>query len=224
VRGERGVTEVGSATAIAEAAAGLLRVLDAKGPGALAALASPHATNEDLFVLRRLLDALGVETRGVAVVRGRADELLMKAEKAANAEGARRLGFGPASGVIDRVRQGAVQALLVLGHDALASGAIAHPDELGSLATLVLLDSHQSALQRVADVVIPVRVAAEKTGTLTNHAGLVQRVVPAVEPAFEAWSEAEVLWRLGAALGLPGFAGRFDAAAVAGELAAGATA
>ncbi len=34
--------------------------------------------------------------------------------------------------------------------------------------------------------------------------------------AFEAWTEAEVLWRLGALLGVPGFAGRFEPAAVAG--------
>src|SRR3990172_12598230 len=67
LRVERGVREVAYSEAVAEAAARLRRVLDAKGPGAVAALASPHATNEDLFVLRRLLVALGVETRGVAV-------------------------------------------------------------------------------------------------------------------------------------------------------------
>ena len=37
---------------------------------------------------------------------------------------------------------------------------------------------------------------AEKRGTFTNHAGHVQRVAPAVEPAFDAWSEGEVLLRL----------------------------
>jgi predicted molibdopterin-dependent oxidoreductase YjgC len=109
------------------------------------------------------------------------------------------------------VRQGAVEALLVLGHDALAAGDLAAPAELASLAALVVLDSHQSPLQLVAHVAVPTRVAAEKHGTLTNAAGLVQRVEPAVEPAFEAWSEAEALWRLGALLGLPGFSGRFDA-------------
>jgi NADH-quinone oxidoreductase subunit G len=215
VRGEGPAREVAYAAAVAEAAARLSQVLQAKGPGAVGALASPHATNEDLAVLRRLLDALRVETRGVAVVRGRADALLIKAEKAANAEGARRLGFGDAGAVLERVRQGAVEALLVLGHDVLASGAVAAPEELAGLGTLVLLDSHQSELQRVAHVVLPVRVAAEKHGTLTNAAGLVQRVVPAVEPPFEAWSEGDVLWRLGRLLGLPGFEGAFDPLAAA---------
>jgi NADH-quinone oxidoreductase subunit G len=216
VRAEGAARETAYDAAISDAAGRLRSVLEAKGPGAIGALASPHATNEDLWVLRRLLDALKIDTRGFAVVRGPEDALLVKAEKAANAEGARRLGFGTAEAVIDRVRQGAVEALLVLGHDALASGALASPEELAGLESLVLLASHQSALERVAHVVLPVRVAAEKRGSFTNANGIVQAVEPAVEPAFEAWTEAEALWRLGALLGVPEFAGRFDPAAVAG--------
>src|SRR5262245_7166351 len=213
LRDGRGLREAPYGEAVSAAAELLSRVLAAKGPGAVGVLASPHATNEDLAMLRRLSEALGVETRGMAGVRGRDDGLLMKAEKAANPEGARRLGFGDAGAVLDRVRQGAVRALVALGHDVLASGAIAAPEELAGLEALVLLDSHQSELQRVAHAVIPVRVAAEKRGTLTNCAGLVQELLPAVEPAFEAWSEGEVLWRLGCELALPGFSGRFDAGA-----------
>jgi predicted molibdopterin-dependent oxidoreductase YjgC len=72
----------------------------------------------------------------------------------------------------------------------------------------------------VAHVLLPVRVAAEKHGTLTNHAGRVQRVRPAVEPAFEAYAEGWLLARLGAALGLPGWDGRFDAREVSKALSA----
>ena len=64
------------------------------------------------------------------------------------------------------------------------------------------------------------RVAAEKHGTLTNHAGLVQAVRPAVEPAWEALADGEVLTRLGQALGLPGWPARWDVRSVARELAA----
>jgi predicted molibdopterin-dependent oxidoreductase YjgC len=49
-------------------------------------------------------------------------------------------------------------------------------------------------------------VAAEKLGTLTNHAGRVQAVTPAVEPAHPALAEGEALTRIGQRLGLPGFA------------------
>ena len=74
-------------------------------------------------------------------------------------------------------------------------------------------------LERVAHVVLPARVAAEKHGTLTNHAGRVQRVQPAVEPAFEARAEGEVLWLLGRRLGLAGFEEEWDARAVAKQMA-----
>ena len=71
-------------------------------------------------------------------------------------------------------------------------------------------------------MLFPTRHAAEKHGTLTNHAGRVQRVRPAVEPPWAAWSEGELLARLGAALAVPDLDGKFDPRAVSrglGELA-----
>jgi len=206
--------------ALAEAAGRLRRLVDTKGAGALAVLASPHATNEDLAVLRRLADALGVTARGVPVVRGEADDLLIREEKAANAAGARLLGFGEAGPVLERLRAGGLDGLLVLGHDVLDPALLGGTEALASLDTVVLLDTHHSELERVAHAVFPARHAAEKHGTLTNHAGRVQRVEPAVEPAWTAWAEGEILARLGAALGLEGFDGSFDPAAVSRELGA----
>ncbi len=222
VRGPEGRLEaVPLATAVAAAAARLGRLLQAQGPGVVAALASPHATNEDLFVLRRLLDALGSETAGFAVVRGEADDLLVQAEKAANAAGARALGFGDAAPVLERLRSGGVQGLLVLGHDVLDAAYLGEdPAALKGLDTVIWLDTRHARLEQVAHVVIPVRHAAEKYGTLTNHAGRVQRVRPAVEPPFEARADGEVLWLLGAELGLPGFDGPYDVRAVSRRLAA----
>ena len=46
-----------------------------------------------------------------------------------------------------------------------------------------------------------------------------QRVQPAVEPGWEARSEGEALSALGAALGLEGFDGRYDAREVSKALA-----
>jgi NADH-quinone oxidoreductase subunit G len=223
VRGADGVLETRPyEAAVEEAAARLRRLVDEKGPGVVAAVASPHATNEDLSALRRLLDALGTDAAGVAVPRGEADPLLVKEEKAANATGARALGFSDASAVVDRLRGGGVDALLVLGHDVAGPGYL--DGDLASLAridTVILLDTHHSELERVAHVVFPGRHAAEKLGTLTNHAGRVQRVEPAVEPSFEAHAEGETLCRIGAALALEGFegaAGGWDPHAVSKQL------
>jgi len=130
---------------------------------------------------------------------------LIKEEKAANAAGARAHGFEDAAPLLERVRGGAVEALLVMGHDVLAPAYANGPAALESVDTLVLLDTHRSHLEALAHVVLPVRHAAEKRGTLTNVAGLVQTVQPAVEPVFEARAEGEALWQLGQLLGLRGF-------------------
>ncbi len=206
--------------ALAAAAERLRRLREARGGGAIAGVASAHATNEDLFVFRRFLDALGAGTSGAPVVRGKADERLIKEEKAANARGARALGFGDARPVVEAIRSGAVAGVVMMGHDLLEAGEIEGAEALAGLDTLILMDTHHSELQRVAHVVLPVRHAAEKTGTLTNSAGRVQCVQPAVEPSWEAWAEGEVIFRLGAALGLEGFGGSYDPARALAELAA----
>ena len=206
--------------AIAAAAERLRAVLDSRGAGALAGVASAHATNEDLFTFRRLLDALGVETSGVAILRGEADGFLIREEKAANGAGARALGFGDAGAVVEALRGGRIAGLLCLGHDLLHESWLGGADALSGLEAVVGIDSHQSELARAAHVLLPCRVAAEKPGTLTNADGRVQRVEPAVEPAWEAPAEGELLVRLGAALGLPGWGGGYDPRAVSRELAA----
>jgi NADH-quinone oxidoreductase subunit G len=205
--------------AVAAAAAALRAVIDRRGAGAIGAIASPHATNEDLFVLRRFLEALGSSQAGFAVPTWRGDALLRKPEAAANAAGCRALGFGDVAPLLERVRGGAVAGLLVLGHDVLATAGPAALETLGGLEALVLADSHRSQLEGLAQVVFATRVAAEKHGTLTNHEGRVQRVVPAVEPPFEAHAEGEILWRLAQALDLPGFEGAYDPRAVSKDLA-----
>ena len=160
-----------------------------------------------------------MESSGAAVVRGEADGILVTEEKAANAEGARRIGFGDAGPVLEKIRSGSAAAALVMGHDVLHESFLGDADALAGLECLVVLDFEQSALLRVADVLIPVRHAAEKHATLTNHAGRVQRVRPAVEPAWEAWSDGEVLAKLGALLDLEGFDGSYDVRAVSKALA-----
>jgi len=199
--------------ALDAAAARIRRVIESKGAGAVGMLVSPHATNEDLAVARRFLDALGSTQAGFALVRGRKDELLIKEEKAANVAGARALGFEDAAPLLERVRGGAVEALVVMGQDVLAPAYANGRSALEGVDTLVLLDTHRSHLEALAHVVLPVRHAAEKHGTLTNIAGLVQTALPAVEPAFDARAEGEVLWRLGQLLGLRGFENSYRAEA-----------
>ncbi len=206
--------------AVAEAAVRLARLVEERGAGVVAAIASGHATNEDLFTLGRLFDALGAPRPAIAVRRGRADALLLHAEKAANAAGARALGFAEAQPVLDRIRDGAVDGLVVLGDALLDAEYLGGAEPLAALDSVIRVGTHRSPLDDVAHVVLPARHAAEKHGTLTNAAGRVQRVRPAVEPGFEAYSEGEIAHRIGAALGLAGFEGAWDPRAVSHALAA----
>jgi NADH-quinone oxidoreductase subunit G len=198
----------------------LRRVAEAKGGGdVIAGCASAHATNEDLYLFKKLLAGLGTEAAAVPVVTGEADALLVKAEKAANAAGARALGFADPRGVLERIRGGGIDAVIVLGHDLLDEAFLGDTAALANLDTVILLDTNHSDLERVAHVVFPTRHAAEKSGTLTNHAGRVQRIEQAVEPNFESYADGEVLCALGAALGLEGFDGSYDPSAVSKEMA-----
>ena len=219
VRGQDGVLEARPYASAIEAAAALLGQLrDSKGAGVIAGVASTHASNEDLFMLKRLLAALGTEASGVAVIRGDGDALLVEEEKGANAAGARALGFADASGVVDRLRGGGVDGLVILGHDLLDAAYLGGAEALEKLAVVIAIDTHHSDLERAASVVFPARHAAEKLGTFTNCDGRVQRVQPVLEPAFEARDEGEILANLGEALLLEGFDRHYDVREVSKQL------
>ena len=81
-----------------------------------------------------------------------------------------------------------------------------------------MLDTRRSALQRVAHVMLPTRHAAERDGTLTNCAGRVQRIWPAIEPSFEALADGEAISRLAREMGRPGFDEVYDVGSVSKAL------
>lgn len=201
------------------AAARLRRVVDVKGPGVVAGVASARGTNEDLFTFKRMLDALGTEGAYVALRRGESDELLVKEEKAPNAAGARALGFAEAEQVVERIRGGAVDALVVVGSELLDPGLLGSVDALADLDTLIVIDTHKSDLELVAHAMLPERHAAEQRGTFTNHSGRVQAIAPGVEPSWEAYEAGAVLAHLASALGLASFEGGYDPVGVSKSMA-----
>ncbi|MDZ7779663.1 MAG: 2Fe-2S iron-sulfur cluster-binding protein [Gemmatimonadota bacterium] len=152
------------------------------GSPTVKAVASPHASNEDLGALKAFLDALG----GAEVVyRGRRaeDEVVLKGfpslarrrdltPNATGAElhGARRVGSDEATGGLDDVatHDGVV---VVLG-DPLDD----QPEDFAKDASLfVYLGQHAPPAANGADFVLPVTTFAEQEGTFTNHEGRVQR-------------------------------------------------
>ena len=170
-------------------------------------VASPFAANEDLFALRGLLSDLAAPDAVYTVPRGDSDDLLIQAEKAPNAAGARELGMRESA-----EGPGKAAVAIVLGHGF-------GPEAFEEVDALILIDTHESPLLQAAEVAVPSRSFAEKLGTFTNSARRVQRFQPMLEPRFEAWSEGEIVWRIGAGLGLDRFRSAYDPAAISRQIA-----
>jgi len=196
--------------AIAYTADALKQTLEKHGPQAVALLASPQMTNEELFQLYRLFGAhLKVEHIEYRVPRLEAvysDDFLVTADKNPNARGAEILGFS-GSGTEELLRAcaaGQVRFLYLCHHDltrAFDAGWVA--DALGKLDCLVFHGSFDHASAALADVQLPSAVYAEKTGTFTNVQGRVQRIQAAIPPMGQALPDLDIISRLAAALGAP---------------------
>ncbi len=191
-------------------------------PATVAATVSPHLTNEELFVLARVI-ASGLRTahRDVVVPLGPADDFLIKAEKAANVRGARDLGLaadsGAAGGLRAAIEAGTIRGLLVTSPDVCDAWGVT-PALFERLETVVVVASNAHPLLSVADVVLPGLTFAEKNGTFTNHAGRVQRIHRALDPG-EQPTDGDIYLALGRRLGMEIPPGPFDPAAVFREIA-----
>jgi NADH-quinone oxidoreductase subunit G len=202
--------------ALHSAATALATLVHRDGASALAAVVSPHLTNEELFTLGQLIGGgLRTQQRDVAVVLGPADDFLIKAEKAANGRGARDLGLAAAPGETDLagiragIEAGAIRGLFVTGTDVWKVWGDAAAQVLGRLELLVLVTSNEHPMVDFAHVLLPGITFAEKNGTFTNHAGRVQRIHRALDPGTQP-TDGEIFLQLGRRLGMEMAPGAFD--------------
>ncbi|HEX6849779.1 MAG TPA: 2Fe-2S iron-sulfur cluster-binding protein [Candidatus Polarisedimenticolaceae bacterium] len=180
-----------------EKAAGLLKAAAAKG--ALAIVASPRLTTEDLFAWRKLAQGLGGATFAVRrLVRGEDDRLLLRADKGANATGAEwLLGDTAESAVLDKAARGEVQALLVLGDNLDPADTLAlDPGVRARIGAIVFAGAFVSGTAESATVLLPTTAWAEEDGTIVNFEGRIQRVRRARTP----WGESRPGWKVAAEL------------------------
>jgi NADH-quinone oxidoreductase subunit G len=189
--------------AVAETARQLRHTVRTNGAAAVGAVASPHLTNEENFRFAQVLRSLGVTNVDVAVVVGPSDQLLVKAEKAANARGARDMGLQPAAdgsglaAMLEAAANGTIRVLYVCGPDL---PQVVDPQllerALSTLECLIVQDVGRSPLAERAHIVLPSLTFAEKTGTFTNHAGRVQQVHQAVNPPEGQPGDGEIFSRV----------------------------
>ncbi len=194
---------------------------------ALAAIVSPHLTNEELFVLGRLISA-GLRTahHDVAVILGgfgrSPDQGREGGQRARRARSRARGGSGGQNLATIRagIEAGTIRGLFVTGTDLWELWGDAAGELCARLETLVVQTPNEHPLVAHADVVLPGLTFAEKDGTFTNFAGRVQRIWRALDPG-EQPTDGEIFLRLGRRLGMEMPPGLFDPAAVFGRNHAG---
>ena len=175
-----------------EEAIAVLADLLLTGAGTLGMIASPTLANEDLFALRRLLEARALTRIGFRVppaLAGDQDDFLIRADKNPNTRGAELMGLdGDVAAILADARAGHLDALWVFQHD-LFDSAWPEADVEGALAavrTLVFMGTNTNRTSARAHLVLPSAAWVERDGTFTNFEGRVQRFRTAVEPLGEA--------------------------------------
>lgn len=158
----------------------------------LGMIVSARATNEDLFLARRLAKALGVETTEFLARPQAGDGFLISTDGNPNTNGAHLFGFAASSGKLAaRISDGSIRGVIVLGEDATKLGI--REVDLKKLEALVVMDILPNATTPLAQVLLPGSASAEKRGSMINVNHRLQRLNAAVTPPGEARTDWEIL-------------------------------
>jgi NADH-quinone oxidoreductase subunit G len=175
-------------------------------PDEIGVIASPKMSNEDLYILRRLIEAVGirhVDYRVPPAQAGYEDDLLIRADKNPNSKGAEEIGLGltqpdGAPAILRAVRARRIKCLWVFYHD-LFDSALPAAEVLGALRTaetLLFQGTNANRTSAHAHLLLPAAAYAERDGTYTNFEGRVQRFRQALEPLSSALPDWEILARV----------------------------
>jgi NADH-quinone oxidoreductase subunit G len=197
------------------------------GNGEVRFLLSAHASHEELFLFRRLVEELaGAEGPRTVSVSWRYNpkeqppqtKFKVPPVDAPNVNGARLFGFVPGhvgddQGAADvaalraAVESGGVSALYVF--DPGPAGSIGDTQWIvearrsGTLPLLVVQGVLLSDLARAADFVLPGASFVEKDASYTNGQGVMQGTSRAIRPPGDAMEDWQVIVNLAVALGVP---------------------
>jgi len=177
------------------------------GPEAVAVIASPRSSNEELFLVRKLAEEL-LATPNLAWSSNTpgdrpSDDLLIRGDKNPNSRGAQLLGISEDrfDDVLRRISEGKIRALLVFGN--LLGGLPEAETEalLSKVPFVAQVGTNEGPVFRAAHAVLPRASFAEQGGTYTNYAGRVQRFRMAFPPRGKARTGIEIINGLATRLG-----------------------
>ena len=170
---------------------------------------SPDLTNEELALIRTLFqEQLGIlcDAR-LPEPPGTSDNFLITADKHPNRRGMEALGIAEAAPgsrpLVERALAGELRVLYVFGWDLVKLYGEAAVQKLLAQTTVIFQGSNENGTSRLAHLVLPSAVFAEKDGTFTNCDGRVQRITRAFEPLKGSRADSEILLELAQRLGVP---------------------
>ncbi len=188
-----------------EALAGAGQALKTFAPGEIALLGSARATNEELFLAKRLAKALKIELTDILPRPQEGDGFLIAPDGNPNTNGAILMGLTTTqpghrlAEMVAGVRNGKIKALIVLGEDAVKAGLA--EEDLAKLELIVATDILPNRTTAKAHFVFPAAGFAEKRGSMINLKGRLQRLNQAIKAPGEARTDWEILRDLTAAVG-----------------------
>ena len=189
------------------------QILKAHSSEATAMLVSARMTNEELFLCRRIIEALGIEKQHDVLPRlGEPDGIMIPADRNPNTTGAKLLGVcGSKPGsrlkrIADGVKNGTIKALICF-EDATKCGISA--EDLARCA-IIQMDMLPNKTTPFAAVLLPSSGWVEKRGSLINFKGRIQRLNRAVNPPGQARDDWEILRDLWTSVGGGGGLGTIE--------------
>ena len=166
-------------------------------PGSVALIASGRMTNEELFLTRRLQQALSIELFDIRPRAQEGDGFLIANDGNPNTSGAQLLGLTSSepgshlSTIEAGIASGRITSLICLHENAVACGI--SEASLASLKNLIVLDILPNATTQLATILLPGSAAAEKRGSMINVKGRLQRLHQALQPPGSARDDWEIL-------------------------------
>ena len=161
----------------------------------VAIISSGSATNEELFLTRRLAEALGTTLIDIIPHNAAGDKILLSTDRNANTTGARLMGVtggvpGSLLGLISTgLRNRTIKALVVLAEDATTVLG----EEIANAQLIVTTNINPNGTTKLAHLVLPSSGFAEKRGSMINKNGRLQRLNRAIEATGAARDDWEII-------------------------------
>jgi NADH-quinone oxidoreductase subunit G len=163
----------------------------------IALIASGKMTNEELWLAKKLIEALDIKYHDIVPHVGESDDILLSSFRNPNLIGAHLFGVAQEEPgkllpeIFQRVQTGSIKAVLALSEDLMNAGLTT--DDLEKLEVFILVDILPNRTSAYATTLLPGYSFAEKRGSMVNIKGRLQRLNRAVHGPGESRDDWEIL-------------------------------